>query len=73
MIKNLTQLEFMIADKVYHFVCAPDAPLEHVKEALCQFIKYVGQVQDQVSAMEAAKKEQEQKQAADQPVAPIAE
>lgn len=50
MLKNTISLYFMIADKAYHFICDNDSPLEHVKEALFQCQKYIGQVEDQVRA-----------------------
>lgn len=63
--KMLTQLEFKVADKIYHFVCAPDSPLEHVKEALFQFTKYVGSIEDTIKAQQA-----EQAAQVAQPAAP---
>ena len=51
--KNLTQLEYKIAEKVYRFICDPDSPLEHVKEALFQFAKYAGTVEDAIKAQQA--------------------
>ena len=50
--KQLTQLAFKIADKVYHFICDPNSPLDHVKEALFQFTKYVGAIQDAIKAQQ---------------------
>lgn len=67
--KMLTQLEFKVADRIYNFVCAPDSPLEHVKEALFQFSKYVGAIEDAIKAQQVAQqaKEAEEAQATDQP------
>lgn len=31
-------------------MCDQDSPLHHVKEALFQFQKYIGQIEDQVKA-----------------------
>lgn len=63
MLKNLSQLEFKIAERVYHFVCDPNAPLHEVKDALFNFMKYIGQVEDnfknQQSAQEAENPVQE--------------
>jgi len=44
----------MVADKVYHFMCDPDSPIEHLKEAIFQCQKYVGQLEDQIKAQQAA-------------------
>lgn len=59
MLKNLVRLEFEIAEKVYHFVCEPDSPIEHIKEALFQCQKYVGQLEDNIRAKMAAQASQE--------------
>lgn len=50
----LTKLEFKIVEKIYNFTCAPDSPIEHVKEALFQFQKYVGHIEDAIKAQQAA-------------------
>lgn len=47
MLKNITKLECQIGDKIYQLLCEMDSPLTHVKEALFQFQKYVGQIEDQ--------------------------
>ncbi len=61
MLKNISQLEFKINEKLYNFSCDHDSPIEHVKEALFQFQKYVGQIEDAVkSQQEKLKQEQEQ-------------
>lgn len=53
MLKNLVKLEFQIADKIYHFMCDPDSPIEHIKEALFQCQKYIGAVEDNIKAQMA--------------------
>lgn len=50
MLKNISKLEYTIADKTYTFLCEVDAPVEHVKEVLFQFQKYVGLFEDQIKA-----------------------
>jgi hypothetical protein len=62
MIKNISRLEHVINEKLYHFTCDMDSPIENVKDALFQFMKYVGQIEDNI-------KQQQAKQAADQAVA----
>jgi hypothetical protein len=54
MIKNIVRLEFTVMDKVYHFTCDPDSPIEHIKEAIFQIQKYIGQVEDNIKAQMAA-------------------
>ncbi len=53
MLTSLLQFEHVIADKAYKFLCAPDSPIEHTKEALFQFLKRVGQVEDEIKAKQA--------------------
>jgi hypothetical protein len=50
MLKNISKLEIQVGEKMYHFYCDHDSPIEHVKEALFQFQKYVGQIEDAVKA-----------------------
>ena len=58
MLKNLSRLECIVNEKAYHLFCDIDSPLECVKEALFQFQKYIGQVEDAVKQQ----KEQESKE-----------
>lgn len=50
MLKNISKLEIQVGEKVFQFLCDMDSPLDNVKEALFQFQKYIGQVEDQVKA-----------------------
>lgn len=59
MLKNISQLEYKIGDKVYHLLCDNDSPLEHVIEAANQFLKFVLNVQDQVKAAQDQKAKEE--------------
>ena len=45
MLKNLSQLECVIAEKTYRLTCDNDSPLLHVKEAISIFNNYVDQVE----------------------------
>jgi hypothetical protein len=60
MLKMLTQLEHTIEGKVGKFLCDPDLSTVHAKEMLFQFLKYIGQIEDQGKAQTA-------------PVAPVQE
>ena len=60
MLKQLSQLEHKIEERLYHFHCDPNAPLEHVEDALFQFISYVRKIK------EAVKMQQEQQKAESQ-------
>ncbi len=59
MLKNIVKLEFQVLDRVYHFLCDNDSPIEHIKEALFQCQKYVGSLEDQIKAQMAAQKSAE--------------
>jgi hypothetical protein len=61
MLKNLSKLELEIGNKMYQLLCENDSPIEHVKEALFQFQKYIGQIEDQVKATKKAQEEEAKK------------
>jgi hypothetical protein len=46
MLKNLSQLEHSIENRVCRFICDNDTPINIVKESLFQFQKYIGQIED---------------------------
>jgi hypothetical protein len=46
MLKQISQLEHIIENRAFRFVCDHDAPIHFVKEALFQMQKYIGQVED---------------------------
>lgn len=50
MMKNMVKLECVISDKSYNLLCENDSPLVHLKEALFEFSKYVGKIEDQIKA-----------------------
>lgn len=56
MIKNISRLECKVGEKIYHLTCDVDSPIEHVKEALFQFQKYIGQLEDQIKAQQEQQK-----------------
>lgn len=56
MLKNISQLHHIIAGKAYHFTCDHDCPLEHVKEALFQFITYIGKLEEYIKSQQEAAK-----------------
>ena len=58
MLKNVSRLEWKIGEKNYHFTCETDSSLTDVKESLCQFLKYVGLIEDRVKAAQAEKQEE---------------
>ena len=56
MLKTKAVLEHIVGEKVFNFSCDVDAPIAVVKEALFEFLKYVGKVEDAAKEAEAAKK-----------------
>jgi len=61
MIKNISRLEVKVNAKEYHLCADMDSPLSDVKEAIFQFQKYIGHIEDQMKAQqEAIKKEKEE-------------
>ena len=64
MLKHIVKLEFMVVDKLYHFICDSDSPIEHIKEALFKCQHLVGQIEEQIKAQlesqEAAKEPKEE-------------
>lgn len=58
MLKTISQYEVAIENRIYRLVCDFDSPLDHVKEFLFQAQKFVGNVQDQIKAMEAQQHQQ---------------
>ncbi|MEK7578184.1 MAG: hypothetical protein AAB456_00480 [Patescibacteria group bacterium] len=59
MLKNLTQLEHKIEDKVCRFICDNDTSIAIAKEALFQFSKYLGQIEDAAKAQQVIKEAKE--------------
>lgn len=59
MLKNIIKLEHKIEGRDYQFLGDNDSPLAHVKEALFQFLKYVGQIEDQARAQQEMIKNEE--------------
>ena len=59
MLKNITRLVHTIEDKAYEFTCENDAQIQHVKEAIFQFLKEVGQIEDQIKQAQEILKQQQ--------------
>lgn len=58
MLKNISRLETKVNEKIYQFLCDLDSPLPEVKEALFQFVKYVGQIEDQIKLKQDQEKQE---------------
>lgn len=50
--KNLTQLKVTIHERDYQLICDPDSPIEHAREAIQQFIKYLDDLQAWVKSQQ---------------------
>ncbi len=62
MLKNLARLEHIVEDKAVQLFCDHDTPLEIIKDALFQFGKFIGRIEDQVKEQQAkAKADEEEK------------
>lgn len=54
MLSQLSVLAHKVGNNAYHFLCDPNSPLPEIKDALFQFTKYVGQLEDQMKAQQEA-------------------
>ena len=54
MIKNISKIEVVVGEKTYQLLCELDSPIEHVKEAIFQMGKFVGQIEDNIRKSQAA-------------------
>lgn len=59
MLKNLSQIEFIVDDKTGRFICDIDTPLIAVKEMLFQIQKYIGQIEDNIRKQQEEQKKEE--------------
>lgn len=61
MLKNIATLQHVIGQNTYRLECDANSPVVEVKEALCAFMKYVGNIED-AAKKAAAEKEGAQKE-----------
>lgn len=52
MIKNTVKFEHTIEGKTGHFICDQDTPIPAAKDMLFQFLKYLGQIEDQIKSQQ---------------------
>lgn len=57
MLKNLAGLECKVEEEIIKLICGTNCPLTHIKEALFQFQKHIGQIED--AAKQAEQQQQE--------------
>ena len=53
MLKNITRIEHKIGDRLYHLTCDQDSPISEVKDALCQFMGQVTQIENRIKEAQA--------------------
>ncbi len=53
MLKNLSGLECQVEERIINLTCDYDCPIPHLKEAIFQFSKFVGQIEDAAKAKQA--------------------
>lgn len=46
MLKNLSQLETMVEGKIHRYLCDHDSQIDHVIQALVQFLSYAQKFKD---------------------------
>jgi hypothetical protein len=59
MLKHTVKLTHKIGEKEGCFICDNDTELHDAKEMLCQFLKHLGCIEDQVKAQKQAAAEQQ--------------
>lgn len=62
MIKNLSQIEVNIENKIFRFIVDYDTPLSNVKEALFQIQRYIGQIEENAKSQLASQEKPEEQQ-----------
>jgi len=50
MLKNISKLEVIIEGKTIQLLCDSDTPTTSIKEALFQYLKFIGQFEDAAKA-----------------------
>lgn len=73
MLKNKTQLEAILNEKTYHFLCDMDSPLNHVRAALHQFLGFVDQIEESARKAQAEADEKLQEESKVEPLDPVKE
>lgn len=56
MLRNLCELSHQVENKVCRLIMDNDTPIHFIKEALFQFQKYIGAVEDAAKAQQEANK-----------------
>ena len=65
MLKTIAQLQHMIGERSYTFLCDNTSPLPEIKESLCQFIAYVNNLEQQAKMAQESHAAAQQEQAPD--------
>ena len=71
MLKNLAQLEANVEGKAFRFVCDNDSAIGSIKEALFQFQKFIGQMEDAAKAQQSTQAAPQTPQEPTAPTEPV--
>lgn len=63
MLTQVSRLEHVIDGKVFHFYCEQNIPTEMAKQALFEYLKLIGKIEDAHKEMLEAKKKEEAEKA----------
>lgn len=70
MLSIISKLEHVVAGEVITLLCGPQTPLPALKEALFQFTRFVGQVEEQAAAAQRQAEAQKAAEGQSTPVVP---
>ncbi len=65
MLKNTVQIDYIIGSNTYTFICGNTSPLPEIKEALCYYMKYIGNIEDHAKSQQEAQASEQKEQAPD--------
>jgi len=72
MLKNIVKLIAKVNERDIELLCDNDCPIDHLKEAIFQFTKFIAQIEENVKAQqEKAKAEAEAKSSEEPKIEPI--
>lgn len=58
MLKNISKLECKVNERTFQFLCDSNSPIMEVKEALFQFMKFSGEIEDRARAAQETNTEE---------------
>jgi hypothetical protein len=73
MFKLVSQLEHTVEGKIFQFVCAHDSQIAHAREALCKFLAFIENVEQQAKLSQQQVSTQTNVPVEAAPVVPVVE